>query len=108
MPNDAILGAATARPKEERARAKEGDRTTAHIHLPIDIHEIPPGERRGTEVHVPTAAKITAAKARTARTPEEATPMAEAYALRGGTEVYVRTAAKARTPRASEEDTSMA
>ena len=57
---------------------------------------------------MPTAAKITAAKARAAQASEEATPMAEAYALRGGTEVYVPTAAKARTPRASEEDTSMA
>ena len=41
-------------------------------------------------------------QARAAQASEEATPMAETYALRGGTEVYVPTAAKARTPRASE------
>ena len=57
--------------------------------------------------------KTAVAKARTARASEEDTLMAEANALRGGTEEYVPTAAKtaaakARTARASEEDTPMA
>jgi hypothetical protein len=50
--------------------------------------------RGGTEEYVPTAAKTTVAKARTARASEEDTPTAKANALRGGTEEYAPTVTK--------------
>jgi hypothetical protein len=69
--------------------------------------------RGGTEEHVSTAAETTVSKARTARTSEKDSPMAETNALRGGTEEHVPTAAettvsKAWTAQTPEEDSPMA